>query len=273
MKNRLAITLIVALLYALIGSAAAWAEEESTEELAKEAQNPVAKLISVPFQNNINFNTGPENRTQNILNIQPVIPISLGEDFNLITRTILPVVSQPGSNPLEDRINGIGPMQFTAFLSPNTKKGLIWGVGPIIQFPTITNDRLGSKNWGFGPSAVALLIEGHWVVGALVNNVFSSGGAGPTYSNFLIQPFINYNLPDGLYLTTAPIITANWKEQGRNVWTVPLGGGVGKLWRVGKVGLPVNTQIQAFGNVHTPQYGSDWSVRLQVQLMFPKSMF
>jgi hypothetical protein len=262
--------LVTAVLFCSLSTASFTWGAESAEELAQQAQNPVAKLISVPFQDNINFNVGPQNRTQNVLNIQPVVPVSLTPELNLITRTIVPVISQPGSSPSEDRIDGIGPLQFTAFLSPNKSSGLVWGVGPIFQAPTITNDRLGSKNWGIGPSAVALSIEGHWVVGALVNNVFSVGGTDPTYSTFLLQPFINYNLPDGLYLTTSPIITADWKAAGRDTWTVPLGGGVGKIWKIGK--LPVNTQVQAFGNVHHPEFGADWTLRLQVQLMFPKSI-
>jgi hypothetical protein len=261
-----------ALMCALIGSAAAWAEE-SAEDLAKSAQNPVANMISIPFQDNINFNAGPQNRTQNVLNIQPVIPISLGPNWNLITRTIVPVISQPVPDPFDSRINGIGTMQFTAFVSPNAKSGLIWGVGPIFQLPTATNDKLGSKNFGMGPSVVVLNIEGHWVYGALVNNVFSIGGSDPTYSVGLLQPFVNYNLPDGWYLTASPIITANWKAAGADVWTVPLGGGAGKLWRIGKIGLPVNTSIQAFGNVVTPNHGADWTLRLQVQLLLPKSIF
>jgi len=146
-------------------------------------------------------------------------------------------------------------------------------VGPIFQLPTATNDKLGSKNWGMGPSVVVLNIEGHWVYGALVNNVFSIGGSDPTYRVGLLQPFVNYNLPDGLYLTAAPIITADWKAAGADVWTVPLGGGMGKLWRLGSKGLPVNTQIQAFGNVVHPQNGPNWQLRLQVQVLLPKSMF
>ena len=120
---------------------------QSNEELAKAAQNPVANLISVPFQDNINFNVGPEEKTQNVLNIQPVIPASLGSDWNLITRTILPVISQPGVFPGEGRTNGIGDTQFTAFLSPAKGKGLIWGAGPILQLPT-NNDKVWATTAG-----------------------------------------------------------------------------------------------------------------------------
>jgi len=124
-----------------------------------------------------------------------------------------------------------------------------------------------------GPSVVVLDIKGHWVYGLLANNIFSIGGSDPTYSVGLLQPFVNYNLPDGWFLTASPIITANWKAPGADVWTVPLGGGFGRLWRIGKIGLPVNTSIQAFGNVVSPNNGADWTLRLQVQLLLPKSLF
>jgi hypothetical protein len=245
--------------------------ELSAEQLAKMAQNPVANLISVPFQDNVNFNVGPEDGTQNVLNIQPVIPIELNADWNLITRTIIPVISQPAFVPGQDRSNGLGDIQFTAFLSPANASGLIWGVGAIAQLPTNSNDRLGNDRWGLGPSVVALHLEhgDPWVYGALINNVWSVGsGDDPSYNNFLLQPFLNYNFPEGLYLTSSPIITANWKADSDDRWTVPLGGGIGKIFHFGK--LPVNTQIQAFYNVVTPDDGPDWTLRLQVQFMFPK---
>lgn len=245
--------------------------ELSAEELAKMAQNPVGNLITVPFQDNVNLNVGPEKSTQNVLNIQPVIPIDLNEDWNLITRTIIPVISQPAFDPWDDRTNGLGDIQFTAFLSPANANGLIWGAGPIVQLPTNSNDRLGNDRWGLGPSFVVLhLSKGDpWVYGALANNVWSVGsGDDAPYNNFLLQPFVNYNFPGGLYLVSAPIITANWKADEDDRWTVPLGGGVGKIFHLGK--LPVNTQFQAFYNVVTPDEGPNWTLRLQVQFMFPK---
>ncbi|HOB61596.1 MAG TPA: neuromedin U [Candidatus Competibacteraceae bacterium] len=245
--------------------------ELSAEELAKMAQNPVGNLISVPFQDNVNLNVGPEKSTQNVLNIQPVIPIDLNADWNIITRTIIPVISQPAFEPWGDRTDGIGDIQFTAFLSPANANGWIWGVGPIVQLPTNSNDQLGNDRWGLGPSFVVLhLAHGDpWVYGALTNNVWSVGsGDDAPYNNFLLQPFFNYNFPCGLYLVSAPVITANWKADDSDRWTVPLGGGVGKIFHLGK--LPVNTQFQAFYNVVTPDDGPNWTLRLQVQFMFPK---
>ena len=267
--TRQAAGLIVLLALTLAQGSPARADE-SNEALAKAAQNPVANLISVPFQDNINFNYGPEEKTQNVLNIQPVIPVSLGSDWNLITRTILPVISQPGFFPGEGRTNGLGDTQFTAFLSPARAEGLVWGAGPIAQLPTHNDKVLGNDRWGLGPSAVVLRIQGHWVYGALANNVWSvsSSHSDPSYNKFLLQPFINYNFPGGLYLSSAPIITADWKADSGDRWTVPLGGGVGKIVRFGK--LPVNLQTQVFRNVEKPEFGPNWTLRLQAQLMFPK---
>jgi hypothetical protein len=244
---------------------------DSNEALAKLAQNPVASLISVPFQNNTNFNYGPDDDTQDILNIQPVIPITLNEDWNLITRTIIPLVWQP--IPGEGTEFGLGNPQLSLFASPSKPGagGLIWGAGAIIQVPIDSND-LGNDNWGLGPAMVALKIKpgSPWVYGFLMNNVWSlsSSGRGGSYSNFLLQPFVNYNFKGGLYLTSSPIITASWEAPSDDQWTVPIGGGVGKIFRLGK--LPVNGQISGYYNIEKPEFGADWQLRVQLQLMFPK---
>ena len=168
--------------------------EMSAEELAKLSQNPVANLISVPFQNNTNFNYGPLHGTQNILNIQPVIPVTLNQDWNLITRTILPLIWQPPAVQGESTVFGLGDMQFSAFLSPSNPSsgGWIWGVGAIAQFPTHTESELGNNNTGLGPTAVVLRLrkDDPWVYGFLVNNVWSlnTSSSAPSYNNFLLQP-------------------------------------------------------------------------------------
>jgi len=262
---------LVALLAVAAGAPPAKAAELSSEELAKLAQNPVANLISVPFQDNVNLNVGPDKKTQNILNIQPVVPFELSKDWNLITRTIVPVISQPGLAAGEGRTNGIGPAQFSGFFSPANAEGTIWGAGPIVQLPTTSSSELGSYRWGLGPTFVMLKMEkgNPWVYGFLVNNVWSVGtGAGGSYNNFLLQPFVNYNFPDGTYLSSSPVITANWKADSSNQWTVPLGIALGHIFHLGK--LPVNAQIGGYYNVVRPDFGPNWQIRAQVQFMFPK---
>jgi hypothetical protein len=246
--------------------------ELSPEELAQIAQNPVGNLISVPFQENANLNAGPESRTLNVLNIQPVIPIHLDSDWNIITRTILPIISQPGFAPGQDRTNGIGDLQFTAFLSPAKPGAWIWGVGAVTQLPTHSNSALGNNNAGLGPAFVVLHLEhgSPWVYGVLANNIWSLGNSNTSaaYNNGLVQPFVNFNFKSGTYLTTSPVMTVNWEARGSQQWTVPVGGGVGKIFHLGK--LPVNSQLAGYYNAVRPDYAPNWQIRLQVQLMFPK---
>jgi hypothetical protein len=248
------------------------ADDKATTDLAKETQNPVANLISVPFQNNFNFGAGPDDEMIWIMNVQPVIPIPLNEDWNLITRTILPIINQPGLVPGQDDTFGMGDLNPTVFLSPAKAKGFIWGVGPTTTLPTASASAIGSGQWSMGPAVVGLYMEGPWVVGALANQQWSMVGWGKRDVNaLLIQPFVNYNLAEGWYLTSAPIITGNFAGgSGDNHWTVPVGGGVGKLWRLGKIGLPLNTQLVPFYNAVTPDYGPDWQLRFQFQFLFPR---
>jgi len=246
-------------------------DEDAATKLAKETQNPVANLISVPFQNNFNFGAGSKDKMVWNLNVQPVIPISISEDWNLITRTIMPIINEPALFPGADNAFGLGDINPTVFLSPAKPSKLIWGVGPTMTLPTATTGQLGSGRWSAGPAAVGLFMDGPWVVGALANQQWDFAGWGNQHVNaFLMQPFVNYNISHGWYLVTAPIITADFSASGDNHWTVPVGGGGGKLWRIGKVGLPVNTQLQAFYNAETPEFGPDWQLRAQVQLLFPK---
>lgn len=243
----------------------------NADALARAAQNPIANMISLPMQNNTNFNYGPRNHAQNILNIQPVIPIGLSSDWNLITRTVIPVVSQPGMSPGEGTTFGLGATQFSAFLSPSRVGRITWGVGPVVQTPTTTDRALGSNVWGGGFTGVALTMQGPWVAGALVNNIWSFGGMGANrYNTFTLQPFINYNFPQspGTYLSFSPLITANWEANGGQRWTVPLGLSVGQVFRVGS--QPLNAQVGAYYNVVRPDIGPEWQLRAQLSLLFPK---
>ncbi len=202
--------------------------EDPTAELARAVQNPVADLISVPFQNNTSYNFGPRDRTRNVMNIQPVIPLSITDEWIVITRTILPIVSQPSFVRGQDRQDGVGDILFTAFLSPKKPAfgSLIWGVGPVVNLPTASDDRLGDDLWGAGLSGVALTIQGPVVAGVLVSNTWNL--EGEDFSRFLLQYFANYNLPDGWYLTSSPIITAFWVADD-DAWSFPVGGGFGNL--------------------------------------------
>jgi len=265
----LALTATLALPPLLYTAQEARAADDSETDLAKKTQNPVADLITVPFQSNFNFNTGTKDATVYVLNVQPVIPIKLSEDWNLITRTIMPIINQPSLFPHMESAFGMGDINPTLFFSPAKPGALIWGVGPTFTFPTATDRLLASGKYSMGPAAVALTMHGPWVVGALVNQQWSFAGWGHHDVNqMLIQPFINYNFDHGWYATTAPIITGNWTARASDQWTVPVGGGMGRLFKIGP--LPVNTQLQAFYNADRPKDTAQWQLRFQLQFLFPK---
>ena len=239
-----------------------------TEALAAEAQNPIANLISVPFQNNLTPGMGPkEDDTLNVLNIQPVVPFALSKDLTLVTRTILPVLSQPTPAGTQ---NGIGDLNPSFFFVPKGKGPWTLGFGPTLVLPTASATSLGGGKWSAGPAAVAVYSKGPWVAGALLNNVWSFAGDSDrgAVSAFLMQPFINYNLPNGWYLVTSPIVTANWRAASGNQWILPVGGGVGRVFRVGS--QPINASLQAYANVVKPDNLGDVTIRAQIQFLFPK---
>ena len=236
--------------------------------LAKAAQNPVGDLISLPLQNNMQFGVGPDDDILNVLNIQPVYPIELNDDWNLITRTILPVISSP--YPVGDRSNGIGDVNTTLFFSPSAPGKVIWGLGPVLSFPTASEEALGTDKYTAGISAVVLTMPGNWVIGALAAQSWDYAGDSDAASvnNFLFQYFVTYNFPSGWYFTSSPIMTAKWDAPSGQKWSIPVGGGAGKIVRFGK--LPVNINSQLFWYVEKPDGGPDWEWRLQFQFMFPK---
>jgi hypothetical protein len=275
MKSKLMLTTLC--LVGVLMAVPLWAaEEESHADLAKKLQNPVADLISIPFQDNINFGYGPNNNTQNILNIQPVIPFHITKDWNMITRTIIPLIWQPWP----EKKFGMGDIQESLFFSPAKMVELgggkfTWGVGPILNLPTATSDAVGSSKFGAGPTAVGVYMNGPWVLGGLINNIWASVGDSddPNINQMLIQPFVNYNLPHAWYLTFSPVITANWKaDKSGDIWTVPLGAGFGKLFKIGKL-PPMNIQVSGYYNVAKPEIGPDWQLRLQFAVVLPTSLF
>lgn len=246
-------------------------QSSSQSDLAKQTQNPISTLISVPFQNNFNFGVGPDDDLQYILNIQPVIPVNITENWNLINRVIAPLIYQPELAPGFGDEFGLGDIQYQGYLSPSRPSKLIWGIGPVFQFPSATDESLGTEKWSAGPGFVALTIQGPWVVGGLINNIWSFAGDDDRedVNLMLIQPFINYNFGStGWYLSSAPIITANWEAEEDNTWTLPVGGGAGKVFRIGK--LPLNALLASYYNVEHPYQGAEWQLRAQIQFLFPK---
>jgi len=209
--------------------------EAEAEKLAKAAQDPIASIYSLPLQSNTNFGIGLHGRTEEVLNIQPVIPINAGP-LNLINRSIAPVMYQPHTGEASGGTIGFGDLNHTVFLSPAKASTVTWGVGPSITLPTATDNALGTGKWSLGPSFIVVATPGRLVAGALVNNVWSFAGDSERQdvNSMLLQYFINYNLPKGWYLVTSPILTSNWKAEKGNRWFVPFGGGLGRLFKIGK---------------------------------------
>ena len=240
--------------------------DDPDTDLAKKVENPIADLISVPFNNYSTFNYG--GGTFNLLEIQPVIPIHLTPDWNVITRTVLPVVWSPDLSPVPTVPVGTAPTDFSAFLTPkNETNGWLWGVGPVVQIPTISSADLGSNVWGGGPTAIIVHTGDKIVGGALVNTIWSFGGTKGlnSYNTSLLEPFINYNFGHGWYAYSDPNIVANWQAKGIK-WTVPLGGGTGRIVHIGK--LPIKLSAGLFYNVVQPISGGRWVLNTQLTLIF-----
>jgi len=239
--------------------------QQSADELAQKAANPIADLMSIPFQNNIDFGLGPYSRTRNVLNIQPVVPLAHGK---VITRTIIPLVWLPDVTAETGSFSsGLSDIVFTAFYVPSGG-AFMWGVGPVVEFPTGGASR-GAKKWSIGPSVVVLRVQGPWTLGVLANNVWSVAGDADrqAVNKGLLQYFIVRQLGNGWYVNSAPINTVNWKAASGQKFLVPLGGGGGKLVFLGK--LPVNLQSQVYYNVVKPDIGPDWQLRVQLQVLLP----
>jgi hypothetical protein len=241
----------------------------SSEDLQKAAQNPLANLISIPFRSDNYFNLGPNvDRSGHVLNMQPVIPFF---DGKLITRTIIPVSWIPNFSEESGTDSGMGDILFSAFYSVKAK-GMTLGAGPVVSIPT--GDELhGSGKWGLGPSVVGIAMPGRWVLGGVLNNVWSVGGDDekPDVNVMTFQPLINYNFP-GFLLTYSPLITANWNATSGNEWTVPLGIGVGKLFMLGGK-LPMLANVAGYNNVVRPENFGNWTVTAQVFFLLPTSIF
>ncbi len=249
----------------------AHSQQDNAADLAKKLSNPVADLISVPFQFNYNEGIGPlEEGSQTYLNFQPVVPFTLNENWNLISRTILPVVYQEEIFPGSGTQFGLGDITQSFFFSPRQPfHGLVWGVGPAFGIPTASDDLLGSEKWSAGPTGVALW-QGHgWTIGALANHLWSFAGDGdqPDVNSTFVQPFISYTTKTAWSFTLNTESTYNWDTHD---WSVPINFVVAKIVKFDK--LPVQLFAGARYWAETPEGSgpTGWGARAGFTILLPK---
>jgi hypothetical protein len=239
----------------------------SVEELRKLKQNPVSGLKQILFQANVEPNYPDSGKAQGVYSLQAVWPFSINEDYRLVSYTILPYINVPGSAG-ESTVRGLGDTLINLFVSPKKAGALVWGAGPTILLPTRTEPELGSNRVALGPAGLLYYEQKDWSAGLVLQNAWSLGGAsGVNKVNALgAQYLFSYNLPDGWSIYSNATISANWTKEQSERWTVPVGGGVGKLFFVGK--LPISVSLQGFYNVVTPTGGPNWSANFQLALLF-----
>ncbi|MBL0372298.1 transporter [Rhizobium sp. KVB221] len=244
--------------------------QENSADLAKKLSNPIASLISVPFQFNYDNSYGPNNGEKATLNIQPVIPFSLNEDWNVISRTIVPVTWQYDIAGPSGSQFGLGDTLQSFFFSPSkpTASGIIWGVGPAFLLPTATDELLGGGKWGAGPTAVVLKQEGPWTYGALANHIWSFAGPSDRadVSSTFLQPFLSYTTHDAWTFALNTESTYNWKA---HEWSVPINFNVSKLVMVDKQPISLGAGVRYWAA--SPDGGPNgFGVRAVVTFLFPK---
>lgn len=241
---------------------------QQEEELAKKLANPVASLISVPFQLNYQENMGLDDKgSQWRLNIQPVIPIDLNEDWNIITRTIVPLISLKNMPTGTGTQSGIGDIAATAWFSPKapTENGWIWGAGPVFLIPTGSD--VSAEKWGMGPTAIALKQEGQWTYGGLANHIWSTGGSGANdISATFMQPFLSYVTPQAVTMTLMTETTYDWENEQ---WSVPIYGVVSKVDKIGDQMVSYGVGVNYWAE--SPDAGPEgWGARFVFTFIFPK---
>jgi hypothetical protein len=268
-----AITPIVAFAMLMLALATAlptfsWAQD--AEELAKKLSNPVASLISVPLQYNYDKDIGSADGHKSYINVQPVVPFSISEDWNLISRTIVPLVDQKDIAGQSGSQSGVGDVVQSLFFSPKvpTAGGIIWGAGPVFLLPTATDDLLGAKKWGLGPTGVVLTQRGAWTVGALANHIWSVGGDSnrADISATFVQPFLNYTTKTATTFGLNTESTYDWKSER---WSVPINATVSQVLKIGDQPVSVGAGVRYWAD--SPASGPQgWGARVVVTFLFPK---
>ncbi len=248
--------------------------EDSSADISKLSQNPIANAISIPLQYNGYFGYENNDKLNSTVNFQPVYPVSLSDDFNLILRAIVPISHVPDGNFKDDKDSfGFGDTTISTFFTPVTESKFTWGIGPAFYLPTATGDALGTKHIGLGVSAVGLYSNGPWLGGGLLSHIESVGKLSDSNVEDLsittIQPFVNYNLADGWYLFSSPIFVANWTaEEDDDIWKAPVGGGAGRTFEFNGVAMAVSAG--GYYNAIRPDGSNEWEFTSTFKIILPK---
>jgi hypothetical protein len=246
--------------------------QSTPDELRNAARNPLADVIKLPFEEDFTFSQGPYDRNANSLAIDPVIPLSITGNWVLVTRIVATALAyQPNLAARSGGTTGLGDTTASFFLTPAHTGKLIWGVGPAVLMPTATSDQLGAGKWGVGP-ACAVLVEPEWgSVGALVQNVWSVAGSSnrSPVNQLQLEPLFSYNLPRGWYLASNPTIIADWTQPTSQRWIVPIGGGPGRSFDVGKQGMDSNLTFYWNAVRPTNSASPKWQLNLEFTFLFP----
>jgi hypothetical protein len=242
---------------------------DTPEQAVKDVENPITDRISIPLVNRTAFGIGPFERVANVTNIQPVLPISLGENY-LVVRPSLPFVYVPTLNQRQGGNYGLGDLRMQVYFVPKPTKRLTWGIGPTLLFPTASDRTLGLGKWGIGPAFVSVWRGERLTVGGRIENYWSVAGDGERsdVSQLTVNPFVTYILGDGWYLVSAPVIAAFWNIPSGEKWLIPIGGGVGKVIKIGD--RPLNISIQAYWHAVRPGNSEGWALVVQFQSLFPR---
>lgn len=265
-RIRIALALLsAALLLAATPVAAEAAQDLSETELAKQDQNPITRFYVMRFEDNVQLGFGPDDEPINFFRIQPLIPIELGKDWKLLTRAIIPIAHVPWP----ESTDGLSDISLIAFLTPSRSGRFLWAVGPAMLLPTATADLLGTGKWSAGPAVAGIYSNGPWMVGAVAQNLWSFAGDDDRsdVDTMSLRPIVNFNLPHGWYLTSSPSIVANWEADADERWLVPVGGGVGKVYSIGRHRM--STTIESYYHAVSPTIGPEWQLRVQHSFLYP----
>lgn len=261
--------LLICLCLIMPRPATAGGSGETHGQVIKDVQNPITARTSVPILNSTVFRAGPFDRTSNVTLIEPVLPLFLGRNY-LVFRPIVPLVYRPNVNQSSGGTFGLGDTTLQLYFVPKPPEPLTWGIGPTFLFPTASDESLGSEKWGIGPALAAIWATDRWTAGGRINQYWSFAGedAREDVNLLTVQPVLTRSLHGGWYLVSGPLITANLSAPHGEQWTLPIGGGIGKVFPIGSQHF--NVSVQPYWHAVHPEAGGEWSMIVQLQSLFPR---